>query len=194
MGTIDGVGGQLQVWLDRLQAGDESARHELIEYNCQRLRLLSAKMMRPYRRLQRWEHADDVFQDAMLRLHRSLSEVKPESVPQFFALAAVQIRRTLIDLARRYFGPHGQAAQRYVAVEEARTAAADGPTDLRQWTEFYEALDAIPSEEWAVVDLLWFEGLSQAEAALALGISQRSIRRIWYGARYRLHKALSHEQ
>lgn len=194
METADGVGGQLQAWFDRLQTGDESARNELIEYNCERLRLLAAKMMRPYRRLRRWEHADDVFQDAMLRLHRSLSAVKPESAPQFFALAAVQIRRTLVDLARRHFGPQGHGAQRYVGVEEARTAAAGGPADLRQWAEFYEALDALPLEERAVVDLLWFEGLTQAEAALALGISERSIRRIWYGARYLLHKALTHEQ
>lgn len=193
MGTIEEVGGQVQIWLDRLQAGDVSARHDLIEYCCERLRLLSVRMMRQYRRLHRWEEADDVFQDAMLRLHRSLTAVQPESAQQFFALAATQIRRTLLDLARRYFGPQGHGARRYVDVEQARTVASDGPASLQQWTEFHEALATLPAEERTVVDLLWFEGLTHAEAALALGISERSTRRIWHSARCLLHRALSHE-
>jgi len=193
VGTSDVVAGRLQMWLDRLQAGDESARDELITHSCERLRSLARKMMRKYRRLQRWEETDDIFQDAVLRLHRSLQDLKPESVRQFFGLAATQIRRTLIDFARRHFGPEGIGAQEFVGFEAAEVAA-DGPVDLQQWAEFYEVLDNLPAEERAVVDLLWFEGLTQAEAAIALGVSVSTIRRTWYSARYFLYKALRHGQ
>ncbi len=55
------------------------------------------------------------------------------------------------------------------------------------------AVGTLPEEERTVVDLLWFEGLTQAEAAIALGVSERTIRRKWYSARYLLFKALRHE-
>ena len=147
-------------------------------------------MMKPFSRLYRWEETDDVFQDAMLRLHRSLEDVKPESVAQFFALAATQIRRTLLDMARHYFGPEGPGTYQHLDVD----AASDEPVSPQQWVEFYEVLDTLPEEERTVVDLLWFEGLTQAEAAIALGVNERTIRRRWYSARYLLHKVLHHEQ
>jgi RNA polymerase sigma-70 factor (ECF subfamily) len=188
----DAATGRLEGLLDRLQSGDDSARDQLINHSCERLKSLVREMMRRYRRLYRWEETDDVFQDAMLRLHRSLRDVKPESVRQFFGLAATQIRRTLIDLARRYYGPEGPGTYGQVDVDGTE-AATDGPANLRQWTEFYEVLDTLPEEERTVVDLLWFEGLTQAEAAIALGVSERTIRRKWYSARYLLFKALRHE-
>jgi RNA polymerase sigma factor (sigma-70 family) len=193
VGTTDEATGRLEALLERLHAGDESAKDEVIWHSCERLMSLASKMMRRYRRLHRWEELDDVFQDAMLRLHRSLSDVKPESVRQFFGLAATQIRRTLIDMARRHYGPEGPGTYGHVDIGQAEAATTNGPANLHQWTEFYEVLDTLPEEERAVVDLLWFEGLTQAEAALALGASERTVRRRWYAARYLLYKALSHE-
>ena len=188
MGGTDELSGRLQISLDRLQAGDESARDELIHYSCERLKSLARKMMRPFGRLYRWEETDDVFQDAMLRLHRCLEDVRPESVAQFFGLAATQIRRTLLDMARRYYGPEGPGTHGHVNIGESNEPANPG-----QWVEFYEVLDTLPEDERAVVDLLWFEGLTQAEAAVALGVNERTIRRRWYSARYFLHKVLRHE-
>ena len=189
MGTADELTIRLQSSLDRLHAGDKSARAELIGYSSERLKSLARKMMKPFGKLYRWEETDDVFQDAMLRLHRALEAVKPESVAQFFALAATQIRRTLLDMARHYYGPEGPGTYQHFDVN----SATDEPANPRQWIEFYETLDTLPQEERTVVDLLWFEGLSQAEAAIALGLNERTIRRRWYSARYLLHKVLRHE-
>jgi len=189
VGTADELSGRLQISLDRFQAGDESARNELISHSCERLKSLARKMMKPFSRLYRWEETDDVFQDAMLRLHRSLEDVKPESVAQFFALAATQIRRTLLDMARHYYGPEGPGTYDHVNI-----AGSDEPANPKEWVGFYEVLDTLPEEERLTVDLLWFEGLTQAEAALALGVSERTIRRRWFSARYLLHKVLRHEQ
>ena len=131
-----------------------------------------------------------MFQDAMLRLHRSLRDVKPNSVGQFFALAATEIRRTLLDMARHYFGPAGPGTHQHVGLD----TASHEPYGPQQWAEFYEVLDTLPEAERAIVDLLWFEGLTQAEAAIALGVNERTIRRRWYSARFLLHKALGHER
>ena len=53
------------------------------------------------------EQTDDVLQNAVVRLLRALEEVRPPSVRAFFGLAATQMRRELLDLARRYQGRGG---------------------------------------------------------------------------------------
>src|SRR5271155_5234791 len=90
--------------LDRLRAGDSSARDRLIELAQGRFVALARAMLRRYPQVRRWEQTDDLLQAALMRLHRSLAEVRPEGVKHFDSLAAVQIRRELIDLARHYQG------------------------------------------------------------------------------------------
>ena len=73
---LGALGGHVQRCLDRLQAGDEVARKDLLNAACERLLRLTRKMLRADGRLKRWEQTDDVFQNAMLRLHRSLADVQ----------------------------------------------------------------------------------------------------------------------
>ena len=74
---------QLQLLIDKVLAGDEAARSALLDHACDRLLRLTRKMFHARQDLRRWEQTDDVFQNAMLRLHRALAEVKPESVQAF---------------------------------------------------------------------------------------------------------------
>jgi len=196
---------QLQRLLDRAAGGDERAYEELIARASERLHKLVRKMLRNNPRLRRWEETDDVFQLAALRLHRSLLEVRPDSPRSFFGLAATQIRRTIIDLARHHFGPEGEAARHHT---EARRIAADdqggrlqdvddrrgAPDSASAWTEFHEAVEALPVEEREVLDLVWYGGLTQREAAGLLGISEPTVKRRWRAARLRLHAALGGER
>ena len=39
------------------------------------------------------------------------------------------------------------------------------PSRLEAWTEFHRQVEALPEEEREVVDLIWYEGLEQSEAA-----------------------------
>src|SRR5260370_29895513 len=140
---------RLQHCLDRLRAGDEAARKELLNASCERLLRLTRKMFRADGRLQRWEQTDDVFHNAMLRLCRALQEITPGSLREFFRLAAVQVHRELIDLARHYYGPHGLAAKhqsKWVEKDaDGSPPAADDPADnsyepsgLAAWSGFHE--------------------------------------------------------
>lgn len=58
--------------------------------------------------LRRWEQSDDVLQEALLRLHRALADLKPTTAAEFFALASLQIRRVPIDLSRKHYGALGK--------------------------------------------------------------------------------------
>src|SRR6266436_2863883 len=91
---------QLQLWARRIREGDPSAPDELLRAAGERLEALTRKMLRRFPAVRRWEQTGDVMQNALLRLLRALEEVEPASVRDFFGLAAEQMRRELLDLAR----------------------------------------------------------------------------------------------
>jgi RNA polymerase sigma-70 factor (ECF subfamily) len=190
---------QIQRLLDGIQLGDDASRDALIRHSCERLKRLTRKMLKGYPRLRRWEQTDDVLQNAILRLHRSLAKVRPKSVADFFALATTQIRRSLIDLARHDYGPEGDAAHHETdhADDEGQRGilaqTVDGqaePTSLSQWTDFHEQVERLPDKERAVFNLRWYGGLSQQEAAGVLGIDVRTVRRHWQSACIILYEAM----
>jgi len=51
----------------------------------------------------------------------------------------------------------------------------------------------LPPEELEVVNLLFYEGLTPAEAANVLGISFRTLKRRWQSAKLNLYKELTSE-
>ena len=67
------------------------------------------------------------------------------------------------------------------------------PGRLAIWSEFHRQVEALPDEEQAVFDLLWYQGLSQAAAAAVLGVNERTVKRRWQSARVKLHDALEGE-
>lgn len=187
---------QLQGLIDLAAAGDPRAKTLLLDHACERLLKLTRKMFRGYPGLRRWEATDDVFQNSLLRLHRALADVQVESVRHFFNLAAVQIRRELLDLKKHHFGPEGVATNHHTDHQPSDdrggslSHTADEPDDLSQWSEFHDRVGRLPEEHREVVNLLFYEGLTQDEAAEILGISNRTLKRRWQEAKLQLHEEL----
>jgi RNA polymerase sigma factor (sigma-70 family) len=194
----------LQSCIDRLKTGDTSARDELIRHSCEQMRQLVGKIMRKYDRLQRWVDIDDVLQNAVVRLLHAMDSVPIDSVQSYFSLAALQIRRELLDLCRHYFGPHGLGANHESAnVMDSgegdprpvhRPAAAEDTLadqyDLSFWSDFHEVMETLPPGERNLFDLIWYHGMTQAEAALVLNLSEAKVKRLWAAARERMKKLL----
>ena len=195
---LRGTDTELQRLID-LGPSDAAGREALLAHAGDRLLRLTRKMFRSHPDLGRWEETDDVFQNAMLRLHRSLADVKLESVRHFFRLAALQVRRELLDLAKRHFGPQGAGSRHHTDGQPADDAggsirrSASEPEDLEEWSEFHAAVENLPDDEREVVDLLYYEGLTQEDAARVLGQSIRTLKRRWHAARLALHVALRGE-
>jgi DNA-directed RNA polymerase specialized sigma24 family protein len=61
---------------------------------------------------------------------------------------------------------------------------------LRRWTEFHEVVGRLPDDLRAVFDLLWYQELSQAEAAALLGIAVPTVKLRWMKARVQVQQAL----
>jgi RNA polymerase sigma-70 factor (ECF subfamily) len=62
------------------------------------------------------------------------------------------------------------------------------PGRLAQWCELHEQIAALPEEEREVCELLWYQGLTQSEAAGVLAVSERTVKRRWQTVRLKLHE------
>lgn len=190
---------EAQELLARLRAGDDSAREKLIRVAQVRFLALARAMLRRYPGVRRWEQTDDLLQASLMRLHRSLAAVLPESVAHFDNLAAAQLRRELIDLARRARGPQGIGKNHHsdgtdpgprLALAPERSGR---PHSLEGWAAFHEAVERLPEDERTIVELLWYRGLSHAQAAATLGIATKTVQRRWASARLSIRDALQGE-
>ena len=199
----DPVAPEIAACLDRLASGDLAARDRIIEVSSERLRTLARRMLAKFPSVRRWDDTDDVFQNAAMRLHRALGEVQPESPRAIMALAATQLHRELIDLARRHSGPMSFAANHATnapGLTDSSTGRgqspppanlADSPDDsLDRWTLFHEAIAALPSELREVFHLVWYLGAEQRTIARLLGCSERTVKNRWREARERVRAAL----
>jgi RNA polymerase sigma-70 factor (ECF subfamily) len=102
----------------------------------------------------RWEQTDDVLQMALVRLDRALQDSLPNDQQHFFRLCTLQIRRTLLDLAKRYLGPEGLGTNydTNVAIgfnqrmDEA--ASSSEPKTLEDWMRFHEGVAELQGSHW----------------------------------------------
>ncbi len=182
--------------LARARAGDPAAHDELIRRCSVRLELLTRKLLRGFPGVRRWEDTGDVFQNAAMRLVRALSAVSPTNTRDFFGLAAEQIRRELIDLARHYRGPEGDGRNLRDLPDPALSgqAAFDPPAphveDLDRWAALHEAVHQLPAEEREVFMLSFYHGWTQADVAELFQVDERTVRRRYQAATARLSELL----
>ena len=177
---------------------------ELIVHSQDRLRRMASRMLAAKPHVGRWNQTDDVLQNALVRLHRSLRDVKPDSKRAFNGLAATQIRRELIDMARSLYGPEGHARHHKSDPGQADLDGnarplyekADPATDAAgqfEMVEFHEKVGQLHEQDREVFELLFYQGMTQAEVAGLLGMSERTIKRRWREARLSLSQALGSE-
>lgn len=119
--------------------------------------------------------------EAFLRLSER-PDVVWESRTHFFRVAAVQIRRVLVDHARsRNRAKRAGNLLRVTLSDDMAVATPE--VDMLALDEALNRLDERSSEDRQIVELKFFAGLTEEEIAAALGISDRTVRRRWTFAR-----------
>jgi RNA polymerase sigma-70 factor (ECF subfamily) len=189
---------------ERLKTGDATARDDLVRRAAGRLERLAHMMLQKFPQVRRWEESTDVLQPALLKLLRALDHVQPATTREFVGLAAEQLRRVLIDLARYHQGGHGMGAHRgsgaparvdrserqVVEPAESREPRHD---ELDAWCAFHEAVDRLPVMEREVFSLRYYHGWTQIAIADLLHVSERTVRRFWQAACRQLREQLAGE-
>lgn len=203
---MDQIQGETRIGasLERLAAGDAAAREDLIAWATERMREIAHRMLRTFPVVRRWEETDDVVQNAALRLDRALRHTVPLDARGLIGLAATQVRRELLDLAKKHRGPESYGANHetnYQRVDgEARAKVDDAvafgePRDkLERWTRLHEMAAGLPEEEREVFHMCWYLGLKQEEIARLLDCSVRTVKRRWESAKEQLAAAMPGER
>ena len=169
--------------------GEESALAELTPLVHGELRRLA----RAYLRRERDDHTlqtDGLVNEAYVRLV-DLKRIAWRDRSHFYALAARLMRRILVDYARsRNYQKRGGDVQR-VPLDLAGDLALEQRGDLVALDDALEALGHVDSRKAQVVELRYFGGLSVAEVAELLTVSEQTVMRDWRLAKMWLLRELS---
>ena len=130
--------------------------------------------------------------EAYLRLVDS-SRVHWQSRAHFFAISAQLMRRILVDFARsrKYLKRGGEAQP--LSLDEAPPIAVERGADLVALDDALTALAAVDPRKSRLVELRFFGGLTEDEAAEVLHISPDTVTRDWKLAKVWLRRELSRE-
>ncbi len=164
--------------LAEYHSGNQDASQQLILIIYQELRQLAQY----YLQQERADHtlqATALVHEAYLRLFSGESDFAWRDRAHFFAIAARQMRRVLVDYARQ-----GQAAKRFggtikLALEEITGESVEENEDLVALDEALCQLEVIAPRASQIIELRFFAGLLEKETAEVLGISLATLKRDW---------------
>ena len=171
--------------LHRWRGGDLEAENRLFEAVLPELRTLAARYLRRERNGHTLQPTALV--EAFLRL-AAAKNIDWHDRGHFLALAARVMRRHLIDHARARPDVH------FMALEGLPEYVLSNHTKLELVVAVDELLDELGKESpqrRAVVELKFFLGLTDNEAADALNLTLHTFQREWYRARRWLFERLS---
>ena len=167
--------------LEAIESGDAKAADQLLPLVYHELRRLAASRMAN-------EAAGQTLQPTAL-VHEAWLRLVGHEVPtfqnraHFFAAAAEAMRRILIERARsRQAVRHGGGQER-VDLEQVELPFPGDDEQLLAVSEALEQLAVVYPLDAEVVKLRYFVGLTHAQVADALGISERTARNYWAHAR-----------
>jgi RNA polymerase sigma factor (TIGR02999 family) len=111
----------------------------------------------------------------------------------FFGVAAMVMRRILVDHARRQRASKRGEGVQCVSIDEAREVAAADAIPILALDQALEALERIDADLARIVELRAFGGLTIEEAAHVLNVSPSTAKRDWRTAKAWLNRELGSE-
>lgn len=175
--------------LERWSRGDRAALDELMPVVYKELRRLAQSYFRaekPGHILQ----ATAVVHEAFLRLTKG-AEAPIQSRGHFFALAAIAMRRILIDHARRERAEKRGGDRKPLALAEAGGGIAGESIDVLALDILLRELAELDERQARVVEMRCFAGLGIDETAVVLNVSPATVKRDWNMAKAWLRRELS---
>jgi len=178
--------------LHAIQQGDPKAADELLPLVYEELRKLAAHRMAN-------EAAGHTLQATAL-VHEAWMRLVGNENPKFdgrghfFAAAAESMRRILIDRARRKRAVRHGGGQERVNLEDVDVATQKEDDQLLAMNEALDKLAVQNKAEAELVKLRYFVGMTNAQAAEVLGITEGVAKHYWIHARTWLYQQITSER
>ncbi|MFN7922339.1 MAG: sigma-70 family RNA polymerase sigma factor [Bryobacteraceae bacterium] len=171
---------QITQLLHQVRGGDRASADRLLEAVYSDLRGLA----RHYMSAERAGHTlqpTALVHEAYLKIFAG-APVDWKCRAHFFAVAASQMRRVLVDHGREFRADkrgHGLK----ISLEDALHASPLAECEIGEVDQMLERLQRVDAEAARVVELKFFSGLADREVAEVLGVSHSTVRRHWEFAR-----------
>ena len=163
--------------LSKWRAGDKAAGDQLMTIAYERLRELASH----YLHLERSDHtlqATALVHELYVKLF-SASPIDWNDRAHFFAIAARQLRRILVDHGRRSRAEKRGGNLRRVSLTEAQNLTRSLNVDVLDMDAALTRLEALDPRAASGVELRFFAGLTEEEIATVLGVSLVTLHRDW---------------
>ncbi len=163
--------------LDRWRCGEKEAADRLMELVYNELHRIAAREMRR-------EHGEHTLQTTAIVHEAYLRITKSEPIDwkdraHFYAVAAQQLRRVLVDHARRQHSEKRGGGISPLSLWESDGPAIASDEHVLAVNEALTRLESLDPRAAKVVELRFFGGLNEAETAEALSISVATLKRDW---------------
>lgn len=172
---------QITVMLSEWRDGNEEAGRQIIAAVYRELRRLAAVYLRRESNAVTLQPTALVNELCVGMLSRA--PVSCENRLHFLHLAAKQMRRLIVDHARRRNGLKRGGAQPHLQLDEARDFAIPLDSRIADIHEALTRLEQLEARPAAVVEMRFFGGLTEQEIADILQVSVATVKRDWEFAR-----------
>jgi RNA polymerase sigma factor (TIGR02999 family) len=175
--SVNDTTGEVTELLRRIEQGDAAAHERLAQIVRAQLKRIAANHLRR-ERPDHFYQTSDLVQEAYLRLFR-MHDVHWEGHAHFFKLAALQMRRILVEYARHAYR-HNPIN---VPLEDVPGLTFSREPDLLAVDEILYDLEKIDPQRAEIVVLRYFGGYQLDEIARLQGVSYATVKRRWRAAR-----------
>ena len=163
--------------LKRHTDGDPQALAELIPLVYKELQKLASHYLqgeRPGHTLQ----ATALVHEAYIRLVEH-KEIDWKNRSHFFAVAALTMRRILVDYARKHRAVKRGGDSPQISLERDAVFSREQSPELLAIDELLTKLAKLDPQEARIVELRYFAGLSVGQTAEVVGVSPATVKREW---------------
>ncbi len=186
---METTSGEVTRLLERWRAGNEDAFEEVLPLVYDHLRVLAVRYLRKERSGHTLQPTALVHEAYVRLVDQQNAQVKNRA--HFFAVASQAMRRILVDHARRHHAGKRISAQNRVSLDDAPEVSTEPDPRILLVHQALERLGEINPRQAKLVELRYFGGLTNVEAAEVLGVSLATVERDWKVARLWLHRRLS---
>ena len=181
--------GDVTLLLRQVKAGDSAAESRLLELVYPQLR----KIARQYLRRERTGHTlqpTALVNEAYMQLAGQM-EKDWQNRSHFYAVAAQSMRRILVDYARQRNAAKRDGNRQRVELTDALAISGDRLDEILAIDEALKRLAEFDPRRSKVVEMRFFGGMTEDEAAEVLGVALRTVKRDWNVAKAWLHGELA---
>jgi RNA polymerase sigma factor (TIGR02999 family) len=110
--------------------------------------------------------------------------------PRFMAYAAQAMRSIIVDFVRQRNAERRGGGDPHVPLDSAAQFVPSAEVEILRVSEALDELGKVDERLVKIVEMRYFGGFTEQDIALALGVTERTVRREWQKARLLLSVAL----